>query len=198
MMPKEPPTPQEALILIDIQNDFCPQGALGVPHGDQILSLAQQWIDRFFDTPEHIITTQDAHPPKHISFREQGGPWPPHCVRGTPGFLLHPALTLPPGHPSFYKGFFEDRDAYSGFEGLLAPLSEDSPSLHQYLKQRSIRTLTLLGLATDYCVLATALDAIHYGYITRVVVDGVRGVNVHPDDSDKALATMQKEGVHLI
>lgn len=191
---------QEALIIVDLQNDFCPGGSLAVPQGDQVVSVIQDWAERFQRQNKCVITTQDAHPPDHVSFRDRGGPWPPHCVVGTRGFELHPDLKLA-AHPRFHKGFLRDVDAYSGFEGRLVQdqsTDHDAPSLEQYLRQQNIDTLYVGGLATDYCVRATVLDALKRRFTTTVLLDAVRGVNVNPSDSDKALEDMQRHGARLL
>lgn len=188
---------REALVIVDLQNDFCPGGALAVDQGDQVVPVIQAWVDQFQRDGRCVVTTQDAHPPHHISFHERGGPWPPHCVVGTPGFELHPGLTLAP-HPQFHKGSDPDIDAYSGFEGTLANPGEEPQTLEQYLRAHAIDTLYVAGLATDYCVRATVLDAIEKGFHTTVLVDGVRGVDVNPGDSRRALDEMAQKGARLL
>jgi nicotinamidase/pyrazinamidase len=187
---------RDALIIVDLQQDFCPGGALAVPHGDAIIPVVQEWVNRFADNRQLIVTTQDAHPPDHISFLERGGPWPPHCIVNTPGYLLHPALQLPPGHARFLKGQDRDREAYSGFDGVSA--DESALSLADYLRSQSIDRLYIVGLATDYCVRATTLDALAAGFETVVIKNGVRGVDVSPGDSERALAEMAAKGAQLL
>lgn len=190
----------EALIIVDVQNDFCPGGSLAVPDGDRVIPVIQQWVDRFQQQGHAIITTQDAHPSDHMSFRERGGPWPPHCVVGTRGFDLHPGLNLPP-HAVVHKGYERDHDAYSGFEGTVQWLSTELPepvSLQDYLRSEGVDTVYVAGLATDYCVKATVLDALKAGFDTAVIADGVRGVDVQPGDSEKALAEMVRRGARLV
>ena len=179
-----------ALILVDIQNDFCPGGALAVAEGDQVVAVANRLMPHF----PLVVSTLDWHPANHVSFREQGGPWPPHCVQHTFGAELHPALHAERIHHTFRKATTADRDAYSEFEGF----DEGHRSLDEYLKSRGVRRVYLAGLATDYCVRATALDALRLGYETYVITDGVRAVNVQPDDGAKALAEMQAHGAHLV
>ncbi|PSR22452.1 MAG: nicotinamidase [Sulfobacillus acidophilus] len=189
----------EALIIVDVQNDFCPGGSLAVPHGDQVVDAINSWVaERASDLL--IVTTQDAHPPNHVSFHAQGGPWPPHCVVGTWGFELHPSLRVVPS-AQFYKGSSPDVDAYSGFEGRLASspsvVPEKSVSLADFLHQQNVVALYVAGLATDYCVKATVLDALSLGFPTTVLLDGVRGVEVHPGDSQAALDEMARQGARL-
>ncbi len=189
-----------ALIVVDLQNDFCPGGTLAVPEGDQIIPTVQRWIRRFQDQGCPIIFTQDAHPAHHISFTEQGGPWPPHCVQGTPGADLHPDLTIPLDAIYVEKGFLPDVDAYSGFEGMVKNSDgiRTEASLQQLLDSREIRTIYLAGLATDYCVKATAMDALRLGYQVKVINHAIRGVNVKPDDSLSALVELIARGAHVI
>lgn len=186
---------QPALIIVDVQNDFCPGGALAVQGGDAVIPVLQHWVEKFHADGRPIITTQDAHPPHHISFAERGGPWPPHCVQDTWGFAIHPNLVLPENHVAFLKGTAPDVDAYSGFEGTLAGSQQ---SLEEFLREHAIDTLYIGGLATDYCVRATVLDGLRLGFRTYVIRDGTAGVNVHPHDSERALAEMAKAGARLL
>jgi nicotinamidase/pyrazinamidase len=179
-----------ALILVDIQNDFCPGGALAVTEGDQVVAVVNRLMPRF----PLVVSTLDWHPANHVSFREQGGPWPPHCVQNTFGAELHPALHTEHINHTFRKASTPDSDAYSEFEGV----DDERRLLDAYLKSRGVRRVYVAGLATDYCVRATTLDALRLGYETFVVTDGVRAVNVEPDDGDKALAEMREQGAHLV
>jgi nicotinamidase/pyrazinamidase len=179
-----------AFILVDIQNDFCPGGALAVADGDAVIAVVNRLMPHF----PLVVSTLDWHPANHISFREQGGPWPPHCVQHSFGAELHPALDAARINHTFRKAATADQDAYSEFEGF----DDNNRSLDEYLKSRGVRRVYLAGLATDYCVRATALDALRLGYETYVITDGVRAVNVQPDDSAKALAEMRAHGAHLL
>lgn len=184
------PFKDAAFILVDIQNDFCPGGALAVGDGDAVVKVVNRLMPHF----ALVVSTLDWHPANHISFREQGGPWPPHCVQNTFGAQLHPALRIELIDHTFRKATTADRDAYSEFEGI----DENHHSLDEDLKSRGVRRVYLAGLATDYCVRATALDALRLGYETYIVTDGVRAVNVQPEDGAKALSEMQAQGAHLI
>ncbi|MBN1689257.1 MAG: nicotinamidase [Candidatus Omnitrophica bacterium] len=175
----------DALVIVDLQNDFCPKGALAVPGGDEIVEPINQILPLF----SCIVTTQDWHPPDHSSFAKQGGSWPPHCVQGTPGALLHPALVQDKVHLKIKKADAPDFDAYSGFEGT---------KLARELRGRNIERVFIVGLATDYCVKQTALDAVNEGFRTVVVTDLVRAVNVHPGDGEKALGDMKKAGILFV
>jgi nicotinamidase/pyrazinamidase len=179
-----------ALLLVDIQNDFCPGGSLAVPEGDQVVTVANKLIPRF----KFVVATQDWHPADHISFKARGGPWPPHCVQGTFGAELHPGIDTKLIEAFVRKAFTPDQDAYSEFEGE----TSDGLTLDDVLKTRGIRTIYLTGLATDYCVKATALDGLKKGYDVYVVTDGIRPVEVNPGDGAEAVAEMAAAGAHLI
>ncbi|MEK6287549.1 MAG: bifunctional nicotinamidase/pyrazinamidase [Acidobacteriota bacterium] len=181
---------ESALILVDIQNDFCPGGALGVNEGDQIVPTVNRLIPEF----PLVISTQDWHPPNHTSFKQQGGPWPPHCVQGTSGAELHPGLRTDTIAHHFRKASSPEKDDYSEFEGKDA----QGRSLDELLKSQGVNTLYVVGLATDYCVLETVLDGIKYGYEVHAVTDAMRAVNVNPDDGEKALQKMVEHGAHLV
>ena len=179
-----------ALILVDIQNDFCPGGALAVDEGDQIVEVVNRLMPQF----QLVISTQDWHPAGHVSFKARGGPWPPHCVQGTEGAELHRALDRERISYYFRKASSPDRDAYSEFEGT----DDQGRTLDEALKSHNIKRVYVVGLATDYCVKATALDAVKHGYEVYVVTDAVRAVNVAPDDGEKALEEMERAGARLV
>jgi nicotinamidase/pyrazinamidase len=179
-----------ALILVDIQNDFCPGGALAVNEGDRIVPTVNRLIHEF----PLVISTQDWHPANHISFEKRGGPWPPHCVQGTRGAEPHPELRTDTIAHTFRKASSPDKDDYSEFEGRDA----DGRSLDELLKNLGVDTLYVVGLATDYCVLETVLDGIKYGYEVYAVTDAMRAVNVNPDDGEIALKKMAASGAHLV
>ncbi|MFY9557642.1 MAG: bifunctional nicotinamidase/pyrazinamidase [Blastocatellia bacterium] len=182
--------PNSALILVDIQNDFCPGGALAVTEGDKIIPTVNRLIDEFL----LVISTQDWHPSNHISFKEQGGPWPPHCVQNTPGAELHPDLKTATIAHYFRKASAPEKDDYSEFEGK----DDRGRSLDEVLKSHEVSKLYVVGLATDYCVLETVLDGIKYGYDVCAVIDAMRAVNVNPDDEQKALRKMASSGARLM
>lgn len=179
-----------ALILVDIQNDFCPNGALAVTEGDLIVPIVNRLISRF----PLVISTQDWHPANHISFKAQGGPWPPHCVQGTTGAELHPDLETDTIALYFRKASSPDKDDYSEFAGK----DEQGRSLDEVLKEYGVKKIYVVGLATDYCVLETVLDGLKYGYEVYAVTDAMRAVNVNPDDGEKALYKMVSSGAHLV
>lgn len=180
----------KALVLVDIQYDFCPGGALAVAEGDQIVEVVNLLIPSF----NLVISTQDWHPANHVSFKEQGGPWPPHCVQGSWGAQLHPRLNIETIAHYFRKASSPEKDDYSEFEGT----DEQGRRLDGVLKGYGVRKLYVAGLATDYCVLETVLDGIRYGYEVYPVIDAMRAVNVRPDDGAKALALMSHRGARLV
>jgi nicotinamidase/pyrazinamidase len=160
--------PRDALVVIDVQNDFLPGGSLAVPGGDEIIPVLDEYVRRAGASGAHVLATRDWHPPRHCSFRERGGPWPPHCVQGTPGAEIAPGLQLPPGALILSKGSDPDRDAYSAFEGT---------TLDTVLRALGVDRLLVGGVATDYCVLQTVRDARTRGYGVLLLDDAVRGVD---------------------
>jgi len=179
-----------ALVLVDIQNDFCPGGALAVPEGDQIVVV----VNRIAPLFSYVAATEDWHPENHISFKEQDGPWPPHCVQGTMGAELHPALDRSGIDLIVRKGNRPDRDT---FEGLQA-LNESGDSLDEILKSKGVDSIYVAGLATDYCVKATVLDALKKGFRVFAVTDAMRAVNLQPGDDARALEEMKAAGADLL
>ncbi|MCX6898791.1 MAG: nicotinamidase [Verrucomicrobia bacterium] len=178
-----------ALVIVDVQNDFCPGGALPVRDGDAVVAPLNRCAAFFAQAGALVIATRDWHPPDHCSFREQGGPWPVHCVRGTPGAAFHPALRLPAGAVVLSKAEGPKVESYSFF---------GEPGLERPLVERGIRRLFIGGLATDYCVKCTALDATRRGLETFVFADAIRGVDAQPDDSARAVEQMKAAGVKLV
>src|SRR2546425_3170724 len=177
-----------AMILVDIQNDFCPGGALAVNEGDQIVPVVNRLMPEF----PLVISTQDWHPQNHISFKQRGGPWPPHCVQGTQGAQLHPDLKTDSISYYFRKASSPDKDDYSEFAGK----DEQGRSLDEVLKSHDVKRLYVVGLATDYCVLETVLDGLKYGYEVYPVIDAMRAVNVDPNDGERVLRKMADNGAH--
>jgi nicotinamidase/pyrazinamidase len=174
----------EALIIVDFQNDFTPpDGALAVRGGDQIAPrLNELAADERFAV---VIATRDWHPEDHRSFAEFGGPWPAHCVQGTPGAELHPALDRSLIDAVIDKGKSRDGDGYSAFE---------SPELGLLLREDEITAVTVVGLATDYCVLNTARDALREGFTVAVDSAAVRAVDASPGDGERALEQLRGLG----
>ncbi len=183
------PFRQAALIIVDVQNDFCPGGRLAVPDGDRVVPVINQLAPLF----PVVVTTQDWHPANHCSFEAQGGPWPPHCVQGSAGAELHPALDRQHVTARVKKGMRADADAYSGFEGT----DDTGHTLAEILRQHGVTEIYVTGLATDYCVRATVLDGLKQGFKVHVVTDAIRGVNVKPGDDARALEEMRSAGASL-
>ena len=173
----------EALIIVDFQNDFTPGGALAVKDGDRIADRVNELASdpRF----ELVVATRDWHPADHGSFSDRGGPWPVHCVQGTEGAELHPSLERERVDVIVDKGTDPDTEGYSGFEGT---------TLGELLRERDIDSVTIVGLATDYCVKNTALDALREGLAVTVDSEGVRGVDVSEGDSERALDELRSAG----
>ncbi len=195
------PEADAALIVVDVQNDFCPGGALGVDEGDAVVPVLNQWIEAFRRAGRPVVYTQDWHPADHASFKEQGGIWPVHCVQGTDGAAFHPDLKVD-GHV-FRKAFASDKEGYSGFDGYLAedPDAAGPPSdvdLASWLKQQGVRKVYVGGLTTDYCVRATVLDAIKNGFEAVFIAAASRPVNVEPGDEEKAIEDMKAAGARVV
>lgn len=175
----------DALIIVDVQNDFCYGGALPVPEGDQVVPVLNDYIRIFKNANAKIFATRDWHPPNHISFKAQGGSWPPHCVQDTEGAKFHPDLKLPSDAAIISKATDPRKEAYSGFDGT---------ELADMLNKAGVKRLFVGGLATDYCVKNTVLDARKLGFPTVLLLDAVRGINAKPDDVKTAIAAMIQSG----
>jgi nicotinamidase/pyrazinamidase len=177
-----------ALVVVDVQNDFCPGGALAVVDGDKVVQPLNRYIEKFRAAGAPIIYTRDWHPPDHNSFKAQGGPWPPHCVQGTDGARFHKDL-LPPHEGEVVSKADKKDEAYSFFQAT---------DLAESLRKRGIKRLLVGGLATDYCVKETVLDGLREGFEVFHLDDASRGVNVKPDDSELALREMVSKGARRI
>ena len=175
----------KALLVVDIQNDFCPGGSLAVAGGDEVVGPTNGLIKNFLDAGAPVIFTRDWHPADHSSFSECGGIWPVHCVAGTEGADFHPSLEVPAAAVIVSKADTAERDAYSGFEGT---------DLDARLKSLGVTEVVVAGLATDYCVKNTVLDALKLGYSTAAASDCIRAVNVEAGDGEKALNEMLEAG----
>jgi nicotinamidase/pyrazinamidase len=182
-----------ALLIVDVQNDFCPGGALGVPDGDRVVEPLNRAAERFMKAGLPVFASRDWHPAVTRHFSQYGGAWPPHCVQGTPGADFHPGLRLPAGTMVISKGSASDSDSYSAFEGAL----EDGATLASCLSTLGVSRIYIGGLATDYCVRSSALDAVRAGLSVTVLTDGVAGVDLKPGDSALALEEMVRAGVQL-
>jgi nicotinamidase/pyrazinamidase len=178
----------DALLIVDVQNDFCPGGALAVKDGDQVVPVLNEWIEDAQRQGIVVYATRDWHPAGHISFKERGGPWPPHCVQGTPGAAFHPGLKLPPGAQVISKATRLDEDAYSAFGGT---------DLADRLRKAKVHRIWIGGLTQDYCVRETSFDALREGFEVHVIVEGTRAVNVDPRDGQRALDDIRQAGAIL-
>jgi len=170
----------DALLIVDVQNDFCPGGALAVDDGDAVATSLNELAARF----HLVVATRDWHPADHVSFSI----WPSHCVAGTPGAELHPSLDRGQIDVVIDKGQRQGSPGYSAFEGT---------ALAELLREHGVDRLYVGGLATDYCVRASVLDALAEGFEVTVIEDAIRGVNLEPGDSERALAEMKAAGARL-
>ena len=203
--PGERPGEQDVLIVTDPQRDFCPGGALAVPHGDDIMPAVNRLARRF----AHVVVTQDWHPPGHTSFASSHvgrAPfdaveldygrqtlWPDHCVQGTPGALFHPDLDIPHAELVIRKGYHRAIDSYSAFREN----DRKTPTgLAGYLRERGFERVTLCGLATDFCVFYSAIDAREAGFAVTVDLEASRAIDLEGSLS-RALAAMREAGVEL-
>lgn len=184
----------DALSVTDVQNDFLPGGALGVLEGDKIMPPINRAIALFKKANLPIFFSRDWHPPDHCSFKDQGGPWPPHCVQNTSGAEFSTELEIPEGAIIVSKGTEKESEQYSTWEGHDAEGNTESV----LMKKLEIRRIFIAGLATDYCVLNSVKDALGEGYEVYVSTDAVRAVNVNPGDGEKALNEMIGLGAKLI
>jgi nicotinamidase/pyrazinamidase len=182
-----------ALLIVDLQNDFCPSGALAVPDGERVVVPLNRAAQLFAAEGLPVLVSRDWHPPQTCHFREFGGLWPPHCVQGSPGAEFHPGLHLPPGTLVISKGCDPDSDSYSAFDGK----ADDGRTLQEVLEGLGIGQLFVGGLASDYCVRSTVLDARKAGFEVTVLSDGIAGVEVVPGDTYKALEEMQQSGARF-
>lgn len=179
----------DALLVIDVQNDFLPGGALAVPVGDEVIDPLNRYAERMAAVSGGVWATRDWHPEDHCSFTAQGGLWPPHCVQDTAGAAFSPLLRLPEGSVVVSKATEPDVDHYSGFGGT---------DLHEQLQANGVKRVFVGGLATDYCVLNTVKDALKLGYQTLVLLDGIRAVDVNPGDGQKAIDEMIELGATAV
>jgi len=180
----------DGLLLVDPQNDFCPGGSLPVADGDRVMPVLSDWAASAQRAGVPIFVSRDWHPPRTTHFKEFGGVWPPHCVNGTRGAEFHPELRLPPSAVVVSKGMGEAEDAYSAFQAR----DDRGTDLASLLDARRVRHLYVGGLATDYCVKSSTLDALARGYAVTLIPNGMRAVDVQAGDGEKALAEMRTAG----
>jgi nicotinamidase/pyrazinamidase len=184
----------DTLSVTDVQNDFLPGGVLGVPDGDRIIPPLNRIIALFLKDNLPLFFTRDWHPPDHCSFQKQGGPWPPHCVRDTPGADFSSELNIPAGAIIISKGTQKDGEQYSTFYGRDAA----GHTQRNLMKKFGVRRIFIAGLATDYCVLNSVKDALAGGYEVSVFVDAVRAVDVNPGDGQRAVEEMIRGGAEMV
>jgi len=182
------PGARDALLVVDVQEDFLPGGALGVARGDEVVAPLNAALRAFERAGRPIYASRDWHPANHCSFKARGGPWPPHCVAGTPGAGFAAGLALPASAVVVSKATTPEADAYSAFGGT---------DLAVWLHQAGVRRVVVGGLATDYCVVNTVLDARAAGFEVVVLADAIRAVDVQPGDGARALDAMRKAGARL-
>jgi nicotinamidase/pyrazinamidase len=190
--------PTTALVVVDVQNDFAdPAGSLSVKGGDGVIPVINREIQRATSADALVVATQDWHPESTPHFAKDGGIWPVHCVAETWGSELHPDLTLPADAPRIHKGA-NGEDGYSGFTMRDPTTGEEMPTeLDGLLREREIARVVVVGLATDYCVSATALDAARLGYTTAVLTDAIAAVDLQAGDGERALQAMRDAGVAM-
>jgi len=178
------PTSGDALIVVDMQNDFLPGGSLAVADGNEIIRVLNHYLAYFAAHQLPVFATRDWHPLSHCSFQSQGGPWPPHCIAGSDGAAFHPDLKLPANAHIIPKATSQETDAHSGFTGT---------QLNELLQSLHIHRVFIGGIATEYCVLNTVKDALRLQYITFVLIDAICAINQHPEYGQHALEEM----IHL-
>ena len=181
--------PKKALIIVDVQNDFCPGGSLAVAHGEEVVVPLNKLMKEFLDRGEPVFKTRDWHSEKTKHFQIYGGTWPVHCVQNTKGAEFHPDLLDDPRVTIVSKGFDESADGYSGFDGT---------RLAETLREEDVKEVWIGGLATDYCVKETVLDARREGFKVKALADAMRPVNLNPEDGEKAVAEMSAAGAEIV
>ena len=185
---------KKALLIVDVQNDFCPGGALTVPEGDKIAPVLNRYIKFFSKNKLPIFASRDWHPKKTKHFKAFGGVWPKHCIQNTKGAQFHPKLKLTKETIILSKGMDPEKDSYSAFQ------AEDANGMEflNFLKIFGIGELYIGGLATDYCVKSSVIDATKFGFKVRLLIDAIKGVDLNPGDSQAALKEMVKNGARKI
>jgi nicotinamidase/pyrazinamidase len=185
---------KSALLIVDVQNDFCPGGALAVTAGDAVVPVINEYAHRFAEQGLPIFASRDWHPADTRHFQQFGGRWPIHCVQETPGAAFHPRLALPPSTVEVRKGANPDEDAYSAFQAV----TPSGASLADELRRQGVTHVFVGGLATDYCVKSTILDALRAGLAATLLVDASRGVNLQPHDSEQAIEEVVAAGADVV
>lgn len=180
-------SPQDALLIVDVQNDFCVGGKLAVPHADEIIPLLNRWAEQAEQDGAMIVASRDSHPPEHMSFRSQGGLWPQHCIKDSKGAELHPQLNVHPSWVILEKGTRPDMEGYSAF---------DNTGLTNRLRSAGIERLWIGGLALDVCVRATVLDALAAGFQVNVLKSATKAV--HAEAEDQIFHELELRGARLV
>jgi nicotinamidase/pyrazinamidase len=180
---------RDALIVVDVQNDFCPGGLLAVEGGDGVVPVLNRWVEYASQGGAMVVASRDWHPLHHVSFKERGGIWPEHCVQGSPGAEFHPELKLPEEAITVSKGVALDKDNYSAF---------DDTGLAARLHEAGVSRVWVGGLAQDVCVRATVLDALAEGFEVYLIEDATRPVDLEPGDGARAVEEMRRAGARLV
>ncbi|HEX5874721.1 MAG TPA: nicotinamidase [Pyrinomonadaceae bacterium] len=180
--------PKQALIVVDVQNDFCPGGTLAVARGDEVVEPLNKLIDEFLERGDPVYKSRDWHPPTTKHFQSYGGTWPVHCVQNTKGAEFHPALRDDPRIEVISKGL-GDKDCYSAF---------DETDLAARMRDQKVEEVVVGGLATDYCVKNTVLDAVKHGFKVKAVENAMRAVDVEPGDGERAIEEMRSAGAEIV
>lgn len=188
-----------ALLIVDVQNDFCPGGALAVTNGDRVVPVLNEYVGRVRGADGAVFASRDWHPPRTMHFHSQGGPWPVHCVQDTPGAAFHADLILPPDAIVVTKGDNPEDHGYSAFDGAAAGSDTTRPDggrrpLVDVLHAGGVSRLLVGGLATDYCVLNSVLDARAHGFDTVLLLDAIEGIDLQAGDIARALDRMMRAG----
>jgi nicotinamidase/pyrazinamidase len=179
---------KRALVIVDVQNDFCPGGALGVAHGEEVVAPLNRLAREFLSRGDVVVKSRDWHPAKTKHFADYGGTWPVHCVQGTPGAEFHRELLDDPRIIVVSKGM-GDEDSYSAFDGT---------TLAETLRAEGVDEVWVGGLATDYCVKNTVLDALRYGFHVKAIANAMRAVNLKPGDDRRAIEEMKEQGAEIV
>lgn len=185
---------KKALLVVDVQNDFCPKGALQIKDGDKIIPTINKYIKVFSKNKLPILLSRDWHPKKTKHFKAFGGDWPGHCVQGSKGAMFHRDLKFPKEAIILSKGMDPEKDSYSAFQAV----DSNGTDFINLLKIFGINELYLGGLATDYCVKWTTRDALKSGFKVKLLVDAIKGVNIKPSDSEEAIEEMVNLGAKKI
>jgi len=180
---------KKALIVVDVQNDFCPGGSLAVAHGDEVIAPLNNLMKEFLDRGEPVYKTRDWHPPQTKHFAGYGGLWPFHCIQNTSGAEFHPDLLDDPRITVISKGIDDTADGYSGFDGT---------NLDELLRADGVSEIWVGGLATDYCVKATVIDGVRRGFKVKALAEAMRAVNVNPEDGANAVEQMKAVGAEIV